>query len=552
MILSALPTIRIGQSNRVPLLKSAGGASDTILGALFAIAVFFAASGSSAQEFRSVPGSSIFTAETDSAESALPEQMSSLAPQAGTLETINAGREAALKYRPEPHKPVLSWETGSGKSYLIPALEIPVFILGVNAVARLTVNDKDENGNPAYDTNLSTFWDHLVHGTWVIDNDDFRTNQLRHPYQGAVYQNLARSAGLGYWESAAYTFVGSFLWETGGETTRPSINDQIASGIAGNFLGEPLFRMASLLLERKPGFWGELGAALISPPTAFNRLVFGDRFDPVFPSHDPAFFYRVRLGYTHTLFTEGGRESDFESNEASLDFVFAYGLPGKPGYSYRRPFDYFQVEFTAVSRTDKSPIENVMTRGLLVGKEYEVGETYRGVWGLFGSYDFISPAFFRVSSTALSLGTLGQWWLSRSIALQGIALAGLGYGAGGSVSGEGQRDFHYGLTEQGVLSGRLVLGDTAQFDATFRGYYITGTLATKPRGNETIARLSVGATVRIFGRHALGLQYLFSSRQGDYSDLPNQHQRMGTITFFYTLLSETEFGAVDWREAKSR
>jgi hypothetical protein len=114
-----------------------------------------------------------------------------------------------------------------------------------------------------------------------------------------MYYGFARSAGLSFWESSAYTFMGSFLWETGGETTSPSVNDQVASGIAGAFFGEALFRMSSLLLEgggEKPGFWRELGAAVISPSTGFNRLVFGERFAPVFPSHDPAISWRLRFG----------------------------------------------------------------------------------------------------------------------------------------------------------------------------------------------------------------------------------------------------------------
>ena len=51
--------------------------------------------------------------------------------------------------------------------------------------------------------------------------------------------------------------------------------------------------MASLLLETdegRPGFFRELAAAVISPPTGFNRLVFGNRFDAVFPSNQPATF----------------------------------------------------------------------------------------------------------------------------------------------------------------------------------------------------------------------------------------------------------------------
>jgi hypothetical protein len=534
-------------SRRFPISKSSDRASAPILSLLLVAAVFFAAEASSAHEFSAVSESEKFSGEVNLNSGS--EQISLLAAKEETSPPFR--REVRWKYKAQAHKPALNWETGAGKSYLVPAVEIPAFVLVANAFGRLALPDLDENGGKAYETNPSTFWKNLVHGTWVVDNDDFRTNQLKHPYQGAMYQGLARSAGLGYWESSVYTFLGSFLWETAGETLRPSINDQIASGIAGNFLGEPLFRIASLLLERYPGFWSEVGAAVISPPTAVNRLVFGDRFAAVFPSHDPAVFAQGRLGFTRRVYAAGGDASEFEPNGAAIDFLIAYGLPGKEGYHYTRPFDYFQFEFLGLS-TAGSLVESLIARGLLLGREYEVGEAYRGVWGLFGSYDFISPGFFRVSSTALSLGTIGQWWLSPSVALQSSAFAGLGYGAGGSVSGPGQRDYHYGATWQGLLALRLILGNAAQFDATMREYYVTDTLSTTPQGSETITLLNFGFTLRIFGRHALGLQYLFSIRQGEYTDLANQHQRSATLTFFYTLLSDTRFGAVEWRETGTR
>jgi len=488
-----------------------------------------------------------------------PRQQCALQDVAGgELPQIPSGKSAnlffsqdlSLNFNTPDRKQVLDWRTGSGKSYLIPALEISGFILALNGIARLTNPDVTEDGKKVYSSNFSSSWDHLVHGPWVIDTDGFGVNQLNHSYQGAIYQNLARSTGLGFWESAGYTFMGSFLWEIGGETTKPSINDQIASGIAGNFLGEPLFRMASLLLEHgDPGFWRELGAALISPPTGFNRLVFGDRFGVIFPSHDPPIFWRVRLGATRTDYTSGGNPESFEHNGATADFSMTYGLPGKPGYPYNRPFDYFQFELTTVSNGDNS-LENLMSRGLLLGKAYEVGESFRGIWGLYGSYDYISPRFFRVSSTALSFGTTGQWWLSRSAALQSSALVGMGYGAAGNISGEGQRDYHYGATGQGLLALRLILGDVAMLEATLREYYISDLASTTPRGSEIIGRLNLGLTFRIYGHHAIGVQYLLSARDGDYVDLPNQHQRMGTFTLVYTLLSDTRFGAVEWRKSR--
>jgi len=457
-----------------------------------------------------------------------------------------------LKEKPVQTAPALSWETGAGKSYLIPALEIPAFILLLNGIDRLAYPNDVEQGKKVYDTNLSTFWDHVVHGPWGFDQDNFAMNQLLHPYQGSIYYGLARSTGLSFWESSAYTFAGSFLWETAGETTSPSFNDQIASGIAGSFLGEPLFRMASLVLEgdgSKPGFWHELGAFVLSPPLGLNRLVFGDSFKSVFPSHNPATAWRLRLGVSlGRSYDQGGSPDD--RTDATIDFAMAYGLPGKPGYTYKRPFDYFNVEFLASSISD-NPIQDVMIRGLLFGKEYEVGDSYRGVWGLYGGYDYISPQTFRVSSTAASLGTTFQWWLAQSVALQGSVLGGIGYGAAGTTSGVGERNYHYGVDPQGLLALRLIFGNRTMLDLTGRAYYIGGTGSTEP-GTENIGRLNAGLTVRVYGRHALGIQYIASSRDAYYPSRADVHQTTGTVSLVYTLLGEAGFGVVEWRDADRR
>ncbi|MGD1152144.1 MAG: DUF3943 domain-containing protein [Syntrophales bacterium] len=454
---------------------------------------------------------------------------------------------------PEAPKPVLSWETGAGKSYLVPAIEIPGFILLLNGYDRFAYPNEVEGGKKVYDTNLSTFWDHVVHGPWGSDQDNFSMNQFKHPYQGSIYYGFARSAGLSFWESSAYTFAGSFLWETGGETTSPSVNDQIASGIAGSFFGEPLFRMASLVLEGdggKPELWREICAAVISPTMGFNRLVFGDDFKSIFPSHNPATFWRLRLGATVKDQKDQGVSSDINRGGATADFSMAYGLPGKPGYGYTRPFDYFHFEFIAVDNSD-NPLEDVMIRGLLFGKKYEVGDSYRGIWGLYGGYDYISPQIFRVSSTAASLGTTFQWWLAQAVALQGSVLGGVGYGAAGTISGVGERNYHYGVAPQGLLALRLIFGDRAMLDATGRAYYIGDQGSTEP-GRENIGRLNAGLTVRVHGRHALGIQYIASSRDAYYPNRADVHQTTATYSLVYTLLGDAGFGAVEWRDADSR
>ena len=460
---------------------------------------------------------------------------------------IPATQEAWLRFRPGEPKPDLSWESGKGKSYIIPALEIPGFLLVLNAFDRLVFRKDKHDGKRDYSSSLHASWDHLIHGPWRYDDDGFQVNQIGHPYQGSLYHGFARSAGLDFWTSLVYASLGSFLWETAGETTNPSLNDQVASGIAGSFFGEALFRMASLVLEDaggSPGFWRELGAAVISPPTGFNRLIFGHRFKPVLPSRDPAIFHWVRLGEGVIV---GNRTGSNLSSRilGSLNYSISYGLPGKPNYSYKRPFDYFQFELTTSSRPNYI---NIATQGLLLGEKYEVGHSYRGVWGLYGSYEYASPRFFRVSSTAASLGTTAQWWLAPAVALQGTILAGAGLGAGGEPPQKvGDRDYHYGIAGRGLLALRLIFGDLAMFDMSGRGHYISKAAGSKPEGTDIISNFEAGLTFRIYGKHALGIQYVALRRDSHYTGLFESHQRLGTLSLLYTLLGDTRFGAVEWR-----
>ena len=441
-----------------------------------------------------------------------------------------------------PGSPV--WGEGDGRSYLVPAGDILGFQVLLNLYDR-----EFEPGND-YDTDIDSIRNNL-HSTWVIDTDPFAMNQLLHPYTGALYHGFARSAGLGYWQSLGYDFVGSAIWEVAGETLPPSFNDQISTSFGGSFLAEGLFRMSNALLgngRTKPGFLAELGAAIISPSTGFNRFAFGDRFDGVYPSNDPATFVRVGLGVRHnSLNTDLGGLSKIQDNEAVVDAVMDYGIPGKTSYQYERPFDYFHFEMTAASADSALP-ESVMIQGLLLGARYETGPSCRGVVGLYGSYDYIAPEVFCVSSTALSLGTTGQLRFTEEIALQGSCLAGVGWAAAGTIAdAEVDRTYHYGLCPQSLVALRLIGGKVAMLDFTTRAYYLDGTGSNDRAGHETILRARAALVVRIYGHHALAVQYVASTRDANYADpvLADTFQSVGSVSLLWTLLGASQFGIVE-------
>jgi hypothetical protein len=417
--------------------------------------------------------------------------------------------------------------------YVVPALEIVAFDAALQAFDRAVLNDSG-----AFSVTRASIRRNL-RATWVVDDDVYEINQIGHPYQGSMYHGFARSAGLNYWASSAYTFAGSLLWEIAGETSRPSINDQIASGIAGSFLGEALFRTANLLIDKsdnRPGFGRMLLVLFVSPPTAANRALFGGRFDRVVPTRDPMYDARIQAGASR--------------DETMVDLSIDYGLPGTPTYEFRRPFDNFTVH-AILSST--SLLESLMTRGLLAGQDYARGQALRGVWGLYGSYDYLSPELFRVSTTALSVGTSVHSWLSDRVALQGSALGGVGYAAAqvlpNSTSG---REYHYGVAPQGSVSMRLVAADRVALDVSAREYYVSSIGGLDGNGRDTITRADASIGVRVHKRSAITVRYLVTSRSVSGPAAPNsgpaQTLSRRSLAVFYTLLGPGHFGAVDWRK----
>src|SRR3569623_296965 len=263
-------------------------------------------------------------------------------------------REAPTAFAANEPKPVLNWGEGNGKSYFVPIYEIVGFEFALNRFNHYFIDD-EVYASPSANLRKN------LHGRWVVDNDKFSTNQFLHPYQGAVYQGLARSAGLGFWESFACPMVGGLLWEEAGEGASPAVSEQGAGGYGGG-------------------------------------------------------------GVNH------------------------------------------------------------------------------------GS---------------------------------GAAEAG--------PAGDGQRDYHNGITPQQLVALRLIFGDRGSLDTTVRDYYISHVAATESTGTENIVRAEVTLPMRVYNLHGIMLRYAESHRAGNYAGLPHSHQSVGVVSVGYALLGQTRFGAVDWR-----
>jgi hypothetical protein len=437
----------------------------------------------------------------------------------------------------------------SHKSYILPAVQIVAMDAGVNLGARLVIDPA------AYQVTPASIRRNL-RGPWVVDDDPFEINQFLHPYQGAMYHGIARSNGLGYWPSVGYTFAGSALWEIAGETKPPSRNDQIASGIAGSFLGEPLFRISRLLLERAdhgPGAWRTLASMLASPPVGINHVLVGNPAGSLASDAVPFSDIRVQFGATATATGRSPSMSSLALNQPRLALSMDYGYPGDASYRHERPFDYFKIE----SSVSAEGMEQLSTRGLIAGADYGAGGL-NGIWGLYGTYDYFAPDDLYFSSTAISFGTTLQASISESLVIQSSGLVGGGYAAAqapisalssqtASVDRLDQtdgRDYHYGVAPQALANVRVIAGRRAALDLTAREYFISGVGGFGSGRRDLIFVGDTSLAVRIYRRHALALTYQLARHSSNRLALPDHTQARSTAGVFYTFLGSGGFGAV--------
>jgi hypothetical protein len=257
----------------------------------------------------------------------------------------------------------------------------------------------------------------------------------------------------------------------------------------------------------------------------------------------PATFWGLQLGASNPSSSNVGPSLATRRREVAADFAMEYGLPGKAGYTWHKPFDYFLFRARV---SNVNGLESLTSRGLLFGTPYGVGKDVRGIFGVYGSYDYLSPQLFRIASTAVSLGSNAQWWLAEGLALQGHASAGVGYTATGTIRASSGGQYHYGFAPQTNLGLRLIYGDRLAFDVSTRAYFDGKLTSPDPGGYDQVLRGDASVTYRVSGPHALTLKYLTSRRKFQFANVPERQQRHDSVGLYYTWQPSRGMGAVDW------
>jgi len=421
------------------------------------------------------------------------------APRADARPAISAVTE--LVEPAEPTSASYRDDPPLARSYLIPVLEIITLNLAANLGSQAA-------GQPWADISLSTMKTNLT-SPWVYDNDVFAVNQFAHPYGGASLFLAARSNGLGFWTSAAYTFGGSLLWETLMENEASSINDQLTTSIGGAFLGEALHRWSRAVLSsgERPSIGRRVLSAIIDPIGTANRVALRDSWRRVPP---PQLHSHLAVGWNRALDVA-------EQSPLHVELAVSHGLPSDERFVPRVPFDHFDLRVQLDASTDRLD-GYVDLRGLILGRA-SGKPRLRALWGLYGTYDYWNPDHARAGAIGVGPGiavhaAFGARGFAEAVGVATFVPFGA---AGGAGDGEGpQRDYHHGPGLGQFVELKLGLRGLGLLRLNARAIEIDGTLLGD--ATEAVIVTTAGVMVEVAPHHAIGADLVYSARSATFAD----------------------------------
>jgi hypothetical protein len=303
---------------------------------------------------------------------------------------------------------------GVGRNYGWAAAEV----LATNLVAS-GFNEYYRNAN--FNQISPRSWWHNLNEGFTYDDNEFRTNQLIHPFNGAAYFNGARANGLGYWTSAGYAMAGAFFWECCGETHPISLNDTIATGIGGAAVGEMQYRFSSMVLDNaatgRGRRWREIGAFLIDPIRGVDRLLSGrssgSRANPTDaldwrPQHSTKL-----LAVGVRTIGQGDSISENTKSYPFLEFDYDFGSPFENDRG--KPFDYFNAGLQ-MNFGEKVPIGRVQIQGNLLSRT--LNDSRDHVLALVQHFDYVNNTAFEFGGQSFGPSLLSRFRLSDKLALR--------------------------------------------------------------------------------------------------------------------------------------
>jgi len=231
------------------------------------------------------------------------------------------------------------------------------------------------------------------------DRGTFISNQLAHPYHGAMYHSAARLNGLNIWESTFYTAAGSLMWELFFESNYPSFNDTLMTTLGGVMLGGPLHQIAGWLWNQNPGgikgIFQKSLTLLFNPSFSYQLFPNKNKGLNLFPD-SPHYNFHFPIG---TYWSETKEQKYLLGISVENTSYLENDL------SELKPYDWFLLDCRLGFHKNKLRDKEIFTTTILNAQKTEYGLS-----GLFGVYDYIdTQTIDMLSAAGIGVGAVSNF-----------------------------------------------------------------------------------------------------------------------------------------------
>jgi hypothetical protein len=376
------------------------------------------------------------------------------------------------------------------------------------------------------------------------DDNQFINNQFSHPYHGGLYYSAARTNGFDYYESMAFAFLNSWLWEYHGEAFRPAINDWIKTSLGGTAIGEMTYRLSEKVTDNAAsGFgrtMGEIGGFLVSPVRGFDRGVKGqwgrqwdnspDRLIPVrsyfevgmFGAKEAANNLSAAEETPVTTFGETEFEPFVPAEKVRLSTARFNLRYGDPFVKHDKPFDAFEISVQAAFGSDVAALNRITISGWLHFNEYDWAEGNRHAFVVRQRYEYFNNEVLQFGTQAFGFGLNSLFRADKKIKVrtmiegQALALAAIDSPYAEQVG----RTYDYG-PGLGLQMQARVQKDGLDYVELNLGSMLIHTINGGGEGDHNVTYGSLRVTIPIVGRFGVGGEYGYVRRDGFFTDYPD-------------------------------
>jgi len=316
----------------------------------------------------------------------------------------------------QPDRPRDAW--GHSKNWGWAIGEALAINLGASGLNEYTRNANFNQISPR------SWWANLKHGfTW--DDNEFKTNQLIHPFNGSAYYNSGRANGLGFWESSLVALGGAFFWECCGETHPMSFNDMMSTGVGGIAFGEAVYRLSGQLLDNRATGrgrrWKEIGGFLIDPVRGFNRALSG-RWGRNHPNPENPLDWRPDdRGFFLYLGARvvGEGDSITENTKTYGILAFDHSFGSVFDNERRKPFDSFNATAQFSFGSEKNRLTVWRIRGDLYSRSlgHGVGDP-KYAFAIVQHFDYYNNNAFEYGQQAFGPSFFARYRLTDNLGLR--------------------------------------------------------------------------------------------------------------------------------------